>query len=118
MNEVFVIRNQQGHYWGKSKAWVDGRDPRMVQRVRHHDEGVNLLFELSSKNIDLRGEVLAAEVNARGEPVLEISTTPLPVAPDDHQAALLPTSADTPEVPSGSKPADISPIRENNTSDA
>lgn len=129
MNEVFVIRNQLGHYWGKSKAWVDGRDPRTVQRVRHHDEGVNLLFELSSKNIDLRGEVLAAEVNAKGEPVLEISTTPLPVAPDDHQAALLRASADedsaekisrdaTVEVPSGNEPADISIIRENNTSDA
>ncbi|HEY7775431.1 MAG TPA: hypothetical protein VIC02_02725, partial [Kineobactrum sp.] len=89
MNEMFVVRNQLGHYWGKSKAWVDGRDPRAVQRVRHHDEGVNLLFELSSKNIDLRGEVLAAEISARGEPVLEVSTTPLPQAPEDHQAALL-----------------------------
>lgn len=107
MSEMFVVRNQLGHYWGKNKAWVDGRDPRAVQRVRHHDEGVNLLFELSSKNIDLRGEVLAVEVSARGEPVLEISTTPLPEAPYDHQAALLPNATEVPatEVPAKEIPA-------------
>ena len=32
MSDLFVIRNQLGHYWGKSKAWVDGRDTRTVQR--------------------------------------------------------------------------------------
>ena len=26
MTDVFVIRNQLGHYWGKSKTWVDGSE--------------------------------------------------------------------------------------------
>ena len=76
--EVQVVRNQLGHYWGKSKAWVDGRDPRGVARVKHRDEGVNLLFELSAKDVDLRGEVIAVPVTERGEPVLEVSSIPLP----------------------------------------
>lgn len=84
MSDVFVIRNQLGHYWGKSKAWVDGRDARTVQRVKHQDEAVNLLFELSSKDVDLRGDVITATVNDRNEPLLEPSSHPLPqpAAPD------------------------------------
>lgn len=80
MTEVFVIRNQLGHYWGKSKAWVDGSQARLVQRTPHRDEATNTLFELSSRDIDLRGEVLAAELNERGEPVIEPSQIPLPMA--------------------------------------
>jgi hypothetical protein len=85
MSDVFVIRNQLGHYWGKSKAWVDGRDARTVQRVKHQDEAVNLLFELSSKDVDLRGEVITAAVSDRNEPLLEPSSHPLPepAAPDE-----------------------------------
>lgn len=67
---VYVVRDQRGCYWGKSKDWVDGRDPRQVARYRHHDEAVNTLFELSSKDVALRGTVLSASLNARGEPAL------------------------------------------------
>ncbi len=83
MTEVFVIRNQLGHYWGKSKTWVDGSQPRHVQRTQHRDEAVNTLFELSSKDIELRGEVVAAELSERGEPVIEPSQIPLPMEPQD-----------------------------------
>jgi hypothetical protein len=38
MTEVFLIRNQHGHYWGKAKAWVDGHEARAVYRARHQDE--------------------------------------------------------------------------------
>ncbi len=92
MTEVYVIRNQLGHYWGKSKAWVSGADPRTVLRVKHRDEGVNTLVELSARDIELRGEVIAAELSERGEPVLEVSDIPLPeeaaaVSRDEAEAA-------------------------------
>ena len=77
MAEVFVIRNQLGHYWGKKKIWVDGSDARVVMRAKHEDEAINTLFELSSRDIELRGEVLAAELTERGEPVIEASQIPL-----------------------------------------
>jgi hypothetical protein len=82
MNEVFVIRNQDGHYWGKGKAWVDGSEARAVMRSKHRDEAVNTLFELSSKDYELRGEVIATELSERGEPIVEPSQIPLPVAPE------------------------------------
>ena len=58
MAELFVIRNQLGHYWGKSKTWVDGSEARAVKHTAHRDDAVNTLFELSSKDFELRGEVL------------------------------------------------------------
>ena len=91
MSDLFVIRNQLGHYWGKSKAWVDGRDTRTVQRLKYQDEAVNLLFELSSKDVDLRGEVVTATVDERGEPLVEPSSQPLPqaAAPEETNVAAI-----------------------------
>ena len=54
MTDVFVVRNQHGHYWGKAKVWVDGSSPKTVLRTRHQDEALNTLFELSSRDIELR----------------------------------------------------------------
>lgn len=68
MTDVFVIRDQNGCYWGKSKEWQDGRDPRQLARYRHRDEAVNTLVEISARDIDLRGEVIAASLSERGEP--------------------------------------------------
>ena len=87
MTEVFVIRNQLGHYWGKSKAWVDGKEARTVLRVKHEDEAVNTLFELSSKDYELRGEIVKAEATEKGEPILEVSDIPVPVDPAEEEAS-------------------------------
>ena len=77
MTEVFVIRNQLGHFWGKKKTWVDGSDARVIMRAKHEDEAINTLFELGSKDIELRGEALAAELTERREPIIEPSQIPL-----------------------------------------
>ena len=91
MAEAFVIRNQLGHYWAKNKSWVDGSDPRVVMRATHEDEAINTLFELSSKDVALRGETLAVELSDKGVPVIEASQIPLPLDPD----AALDSDADT-----------------------
>lgn len=85
MTDVFVVRNQLGHYWGKAKTWVDGSTPRTVMRTRHEDEAINTLFELSSKDIELRGEVLAVELTERDDPVIEPSQIPLPEEPEQEE---------------------------------
>lgn len=82
MTDVFVVRNQLGHYWGKAKVWVDGSNPRTVMRSRYEDEAINTLFELSSKDIELRGEVLPAQLTERGDPIIEPSQIPLLEEPD------------------------------------
>jgi hypothetical protein len=84
MTEVFVVRNQLGHYWGKSKTWVDGSVPRTVMRTVHQDEAVNTLFELSSKDVELRGEVIKAQLTERGEPDIEPSQHPIANESDEH----------------------------------
>jgi hypothetical protein len=68
MTEVFVVRNQLGQYWGKKKRWVDGRKPARVMTLKHRDEGLNLLVELSARDVDLRGEVIESTANERGVP--------------------------------------------------
>lgn len=73
MSEVFVVRNQLGHYWGKGKKWVDGRVPKAILRAKHEDEAINTLFELGSKDFELRGEVLAVALSERDEPIVEAS---------------------------------------------
>ena len=77
MTEIFVVRNQLGHYWGKSKVWVDGSIPRSVMRTQHEDDAINTLFELSSKDTELRGAVVASILTDSGDPVIEPSQIPL-----------------------------------------
>ena len=84
MTDIFVVRNQLGHYWGKSKAWVDGSIPRSVMRTQHEDDAINTLFELSSKDIELRGEVMASALTERGDPVIEPSQIPLLDEPESE----------------------------------
>jgi hypothetical protein len=50
---VFIIRNQLGHYWGKSGSWVKGGRAGQVACWTHRDEAVNTLFELGSQHTDL-----------------------------------------------------------------
>lgn len=73
-SEVFVIRNQLGQYWTRAGEWVDGREPQRLMKFKHRDEAVNQLVELSAKDIDLRGELLASTLNERGEPAVEASS--------------------------------------------
>ena len=68
-------------------------------RARHEDEAVNTLFELSSKDFELRGEVVAAQLTERGEPMIEPSQNPLPV-PEAEQVA-----APSPETEAQEEPA-------------
>ncbi len=73
MSEIFVVCNQLGQYWGKKKRWVDGTVAKKVMTLKHRDEGLNLLVELSSRDIELRGEVMAVAANDRGVPRVEPS---------------------------------------------
>ena len=104
MTDVYVIRNQHGHYWGKSKQWVSGDQPKTVLRAKHEDEAVNTLFELSTKDIELRGEIVAAELSERGEPIIEPSQIPLPNLEEDTDAEAEPEPHATVETPGSMQP--------------
>ena len=83
MSATYVIRNQLGHYWGKSGAWVPGSRASLVACWAHRDEAVNTLFELGSKDTDLRGEVFEAESEGGQPRNLVISAHPVPAEPED-----------------------------------
>ena len=72
-DDIFVIRNDLGQYWTRQGEWVDGREPQRLMKIKHHDEAVNQLVELSTKDIALRGEVTAVSLNEKGEPEVEPS---------------------------------------------
>ena len=78
MSGAFVIRNQLGHYWGKSGSWVKGGRAGQVACWTHRDEAVNTLFELGSQDTDLRGEVMLTETEDELPKNLEISEHPVP----------------------------------------
>jgi hypothetical protein len=107
MTDAYLIRNQHGHYWGKSKEWVSGAEAKAVLRTKHEDEAINTLFELSAKDVELRGEVIAAELGEKGEPIIEASQVPLPGLEGDNPEVMEPGSPErvepvelaTPEAP-------------------
>ena len=80
MSAVFIIRNQLGHYWGKSGSWVNGGRAGQVACWTHKDEAVNTLFEIGSGDTELRGEIMLAETVNEQPTNLEISEHPLPRA--------------------------------------
>jgi hypothetical protein len=71
MANVFVIQNQHGHYLSKQLEWVDGRDKRVLFRTVHRDEAINMVFEQSSKNIELRAHPLECETDDSAQPKVE-----------------------------------------------
>ena len=79
MSGAFVIRNQKGHYWGKAGHWIIGTHNGQVAIWDFRDAAINTLFELGSKDTDLRGEVLSTEVENGKPKNLAISDHPLPI---------------------------------------
>lgn len=74
MSKVFIVTNQHGHFINKHREWVDGRDPKLLFRSKHKDEAVNLVFELSSKDISLRAEAVPVDLDERDQPVVEVTS--------------------------------------------
>jgi hypothetical protein len=89
MNKMYVVKNQHGLFASKHKEWLDGREPKLLFRCQHKDEAINMVFELSSKDINVRAEAIIVEIDANKHPVVEV-TAPLPVAdPDPDQQDIL-----------------------------
>jgi hypothetical protein len=90
MNTVFAIKNQHGFYLNKHQEWVDGRDSQSLFRTAHKDEAINTVFEMSSRDIHVRAEVIACVTDEKGNPLTEtIAAAPtiaLESTPDTQSA--------------------------------
>lgn len=69
---VFVIRNQHQQYLQKKMTWHSGKDNASLYNTDHHDEALNTLLELNSKDIELRGEILSVDRDEKKNPLVEI----------------------------------------------
>lgn len=86
MKQVYVVRNQEGYFATRKKEWECGREPKLLFRSEHKDEAINLVFELSSKDIYLRAEAIAVDLNDDKQPVVEVTAAPRPKpAAEDEQ---------------------------------
>ena len=85
MERYFILKNQDGHYWGRAKEWVDGADRTCVAAYKHRDEASNLVFELSSKDFGLRVDVLEVALKDDKLPKLTVSQIALPGLEDDEE---------------------------------
>ncbi len=64
----------------KDQQWVDGRDARLLYRTTYKDEALNQLFEVNSKDVNLRIKLVECELNEKGNPVIDDDWLPaLPV---------------------------------------
>ena len=88
MDRSFILKNQDGHYWGRSKEWVDGSDRSRVAQYKHRDEASNTVFELSSKDFGLRAEILEMTLKEGKLPKLSISQIPLRGLEEDNEEAV------------------------------
>lgn len=87
MSQVYVVSNQDGLFISKQKEWLDGRDAKLLFRCEHKDEAINMVFELSSRDIYLRAEAITVDLNEKKQPVVEV-TVPIsvPTIKDDDPA--------------------------------
>ena len=108
MNEVYVIRNQDGLYASKQGEWVDGSDKSVVSFVKYRDQAVNTLVELNSKDFELRGDIIGVELNDKKRPQVVVGEKPDPrvfelpaedgdTATSEEPAALLETAVNSNE---------------------
>lgn len=83
MPTTFVVRNQEGQYLTKKNEWVSGKEAIVLYHQPHHDQALNQLFELTAKDIYLRGEVLELELCEKRRPIV------VEYGPDPEQPELL-----------------------------
>ena len=70
---IFVIRNQFEQYLDKHSGWLSGKDPQALYRADHHDQALNTLLEVNSKDISLRGDIIEVDLDEKKRPVVEVS---------------------------------------------
>ena len=101
MTDAYVIRNQLGQYLTRKGEWVSGRDTSHLFHQPWYDQALNQLIEINAKDIELRGKVVALELDDKGRPLVQ------ELGPDPQQPELL-AETETAAAPTdaGSQPAE------------
>jgi len=81
---VFVIKNQHDQYLDKHSDWHSGKDANTLFRADDHDQALNTLLEVNTKDISLRGKIIEVELDEKKRPIVEVSPEAIAL---DKQAA-------------------------------
>lgn len=95
MVTAYVVRNQLGQYLTKKGEWCSGKDASPIFWKQHFDEALNQLFEINTKDIELRGSVVEVDIEEK-KPVLS------EFGPDPVQQDLENSNKETAEIPQAS----------------
>ena len=77
MATAYVVRNQLGQYLTKKAEWCSGRDASVVFCKPHFDEALNQLFEINTKDIELRGKVVEVDIEDKKPVLCEFGPDPV-----------------------------------------
>lgn len=92
MNQTFILQNQDNHFFGKNKEWVDGYDANSVFKTIHKDEAINQMVEISSKDYKQRVKIIACHMDEKSLPIIDIAimAAPLPKVPKAAKGSGIP----------------------------
>lgn len=79
MSDVFILQNQDGCFLNKQKEWTDGRDAGQLYRSPHHDEALNHMVEINSKDYTQRINIVECPLSDKRQPMLDPDTLPAPL---------------------------------------
>ncbi len=86
MSCYYILQNQDHYFFGKDKSWVDGRDNNALFKTAHKDEALNQLFEANSRDVTLRIQVIACDIDPKGRPLVpDDILPPLAMVCDDNE---------------------------------
>ncbi|MGH1486792.1 MAG: hypothetical protein ACRBCI_11270 [Cellvibrionaceae bacterium] len=104
---MYILQNQEGYFLAKSGEWVDGREPSQLFRAKHHDEAVNQLFEVNSKDFTLRITMMNCETTPKGLPLIPEDQLPPPLTATSDELAEEKETGDKQEEPNTSSQQNI-----------
>lgn len=92
MTQTFILQNQDNHFFGKNKEWLDGYDANSLYKTVHKDEAINQMVEISSKDYKQRVKIIACDLDEKGLPIIDIAImpAPLPKAPKVPKNSAIP----------------------------
>ena len=93
MTQTFILQNQDNHFFGKNKEWLDGYDANSLYKTLHKDEAINQMVEISSKDYKQRVRVIPCELDEKGLPMIDIAIMPAPLP----KAPKAPKNSEIPE---------------------
>lgn len=106
MSDFYIVKNQNGLFASKQKEWVDGSEPKLLFRSPHKDEALNVVFEVSSKDIYVRAQVVSCQLDDKKHPIIEViegedtaDTSPAEAAIDTIEESEQPNDEPTADSP-------------------